>query len=74
MEKFDDYRKLGFPLLLKNEHKKCKTKITRSSKIKKQEVQLLKIDRFIIHKKGLRNSDNIHKKLRYFHVTKRSSD
>ena len=46
MEKFDDYRKLRFSSLLNNGNKKFKNN--------KQEVQLLKIERFKIHKKRLR--------------------
>ena len=39
MEKFDAYRKLRFPSLLKNGNKKFKNKITRSSTFKNRALQ-----------------------------------
>ena len=64
MEKFDDYRKLRFSLLLKNGNKKFKNKIKRSSTIKnralhnfikktrkKQEVHIRKREKFDDHRK-----------------------
>ena len=67
MEKFDDYEKLRFSLLLKNGNKKYKNKITRSSTFKNRALQnFIKMDKKVRLK--------IHKKLKYLHVTKRSSD
>ena len=39
MEKFDDYRKFRFSMLLKNGNKKFKNEITRSSDIKNRALQ-----------------------------------
>ena len=40
MEKFDDYKKLGFSSLLKNGNKKFKNKMTRSSTFKNRALQI----------------------------------